>query len=378
MKVVVAPDSFKGSLAAMDVANNIASGIMKVFPLAEVKKIPLSDGGEGLVDSLIQSTGGKIHYQKVKGPLLNEINAFWGILGDGKTAVIEMAAASGLLLVPEDKRNPLFTTTYGTGELIKAALDKQCFKIIVGLGGSATNDGGMGMAQALGAKFLTAAGEELPHGGGSLSRLSSIITADMDPRIKDLDLLIACDVNNPLTGPAGASYVYGPQKGATQEIASKLNQGLSHYARIVARDLGVEVEHLPGSGAAGGLGAGLLAFLSGKLRPGVEVVIETVGLEKELQNCDLVITGEGKLDHQTIFGKVPLGVARCAKKNNVPVIVLAGSVEENLEYLHDEGITAYFSIVNAPLTLEESMKNTGKLLEIATIEIMHIWKYRHK
>lgn len=378
MKVLIVPDSFKGSLSAAAVASSIAGGLKKVFPAAKVKELPLSDGGEGLVDSLVKSTGGSVYHQRVKGPLFTAVDAFWGVLGDGKTAVIEMAAASGLLLVPEERRNPLYTTTYGTGELIKTALDQKCSKIIIGIGGSATNDGGLGMAQALGAKFLDAEGKEIGHGGGSLALLAGIDTTGIDARIKGLDLLVACDVNNPLTGPKGASAVYGPQKGATPEIVQQLDQNLSHYARIVARDLGADVEHVPGSGAAGGLGAGLLAFLNGKLRPGIEVVIETVSLDKELQNSDLVITGEGKLDHQTIYGKVPIGVARCARKHLVPVIVLAGNVEENLEYLHDEGIVAYFAIANKPLTLEESMQNAAKLLETTTLEIMHLWKYLSK
>jgi glycerate kinase len=374
MRVVIASDSFKGSLSATEAVRSIAGGVKKIFPEAEIKELPLSDGGEGLVDSLVKSTGGHIFQQKVHGPLFTEVDAFWGMLGDGKTAVMEMAAASGLLLVPEEERNPLCTTTYGTGELIKAALDKGCTKIIIGIGGSATNDGGMGMAQALGARFLDAGGNELLHGGGCLDRLVTIDTTGMDAAIAKLDLLVACDVNNPLTGPSGASCVYGPQKGATPEIVQQLDENLAHFARVIARDLGVDVEHVPGSGAAGGLGAGLLAFLNGRLRSGIEVVIETVGLEQELQRCDLVITGEGKLDHQTIFGKVPMGVAKCARKYDIPVIVLAGSVEENLEYLHKEGITAYFSIANKPLTLEESMKNAASLLKMTTLEIMQLWK----
>ena len=372
MRVVIAPDSFKGSLSAAEAVKSIVCGVRRVYPRAEIKELPLSDGGEGLVESLVGSTGGHIFTETVKGPLFCDVEASWGMLGDGETAVIEMATASGLLLVPEDQRNPLYTTTYGTGELIKAAVARGCSKIIVGIGGSATNDGGMGMAQALGVKFLDEDKNEIGHGGGCLGRLAFINTEGLV--VQGLDLVVACDVNNPLTGPRGASAVYGPQKGATPTMVRQLDQNLVHYAQVIHRNTGKDVEQVPGAGAAGGLGAGLLAFLGGRLRPGIDVVMETVGLEREVQAADLVITGEGKVDGQTRYGKVPLGVARCARKYGVPTVVLAGCVEEDADGLHEEGVTAYFSIADRPMTLETSMHEAERLLANTTAEVMRLWQ----
>ena len=306
----------------------------------------------------------------VTGPLGEPVKAFWGLLGDGKTAVIEMAVASGLTLVPEDRRNPLITTTYGTGELIKAALDKGCRKLIIGIGGSATNDGGAGMAQALGARFLDGEGGELSRGGGSLPGLARIDTGGLDGRLREASVLVACDVSNPLAGPEGASAVYGPQKGAAPEMVRRLDDGLRHFARIVSRDIGMEVENAAGAGAAGGLGAGLMAFAGGKLTPGIDLVMETVDLERELYCCNLVLTGEGKLDAQSLYGKVPVGVARLAKKYNVPVAVFAGSILDETEALYREGIVACFSIVNGPVTVHEAMEKGALLLEQAVAEAM--------
>ncbi len=374
MRIVLAPDSFKGSLSAVEIADSMARAVDKVYPHATIVKLPLSDGGEGLVESLVIATGGKIIKEKVTDPLGNQVEAFFGLLGDGRTGVIEMAAASGLPLVPENKRDPLIATTYGTGELIKMAIDEGCNRLIVGIGGSATNDGGAGMAQALGVKLLDKNGKSLPFGGESLISLEKIDIAGIDPRIQDTEILVACDVNNPLTGINGASHIYGPQKGANEETIRVLDAALGHYARILRRDLNIDVENIPGSGAAGGLGAGLLAFLNGRLIPGIDLVMDAVGMEKEFLECDLVITGEGKLDDQSVHGKVPVGVARRAIGHNVPVIVLAGCVEGNLELLHQEGITACYSIINGPMSLKEAMDNTAELVELAAAEVLRLWK----
>ena len=372
-KVLVAPDSFKGSLSASRVAHHVETGISRAFNDVEVIKRPLSDGGEGLVDSLVTSTGGRMIQTKVTGPLGEQVEAFWGVLGDNKTGVIEMAAASGLTLLPETKRNPAVTTTYGTGELLKEALQYGCQKIIMGLGGSSTNDGGSGMAQALGAKLLDESGREIPFGGKSLSLLHTIDTSQMEPGIKETEILVACDVNNPLTGEQGASFVYGPQKGADADVVEMLDQALKNFSRVIFQESGMNVDAIPGAGAAGGLGAGLKAFTGGKLVPGIELVMEQVNLQEDLGSSDLVITGEGKLDLQSVYGKVPVGVARLAKEWGVPVISLAGEVTPPLEALHREGITSCFSIINQPMSLEEAMASAPELLEMASEEIVRFW-----
>ncbi len=376
MRILLAPDSFKGSLAASGVAMSMERGVKRVFPAAEVVSIPLSDGGEGLVDSLVGASGGSLKRLEVTGPLGRAVDSFWGLMGDGRTAVIEMAAASGLPLVPEAERNPLVTTTYGTGELIRAALDSGCDRLIIGIGGSATNDGGAGMVQALGVSLSDQVGNELPFGGSHLSRLANIDTAGLDPRLTSMEILVACDVDNPLTGPRGASHIYGPQKGATEEMVKDLDAGLRHYANMLQKFLGIEVDTQPGAGAAGGLGAGLMAFLQGKLTPGIELVMDAVGLEAQLSGCDLVLTGEGKMDAQSAFGKVPVGVARLAKKHSIPVVALAGSADrgEGTDALYREGISAYFSIVNGPMTLKDAMDNTVILVEQAAAEVVRLWK----
>ncbi len=375
MRILLAPDSFKGSLSASGIAKSMERGVKKVLPDAEVISIPLSDGGEGLVDSLVGATAGSFMRQEVTGPLGVAVESFWGLMGDGKTAVIEMAAASGLPLVPEEKRNPLVTTTYGTGELIRAALDCGCDRLIIGIGGSATNDGGAGMVQALGASLYDEAGNELPFGGGQLIKLAGIDVTGLDSRLNSVEILVACDVDNPLTGPRGAAHIYGPQKGATEEMVKDLDAGLGHYARLIKKFLGIEVDRERGAGAAGGLGAGLMAFLKGKLTPGIELVMDAVGLEAKLAGCDLVLTGEGKMDAQSAFGKVPVGVARLAKKYAIPVIALAGSAErgEGTQALYREGISAYFSIVNGPMSLQDAMDNTATLVEEAAAEVMRLW-----
>ena len=375
MRILLAPDSFKGSLTAFQVAASMSRGIKKVLPRAQTVKMPLSDGGEGLVDALVGATGGKLLRQQVTGPLGGPLQACWGILGGDKeikTGVIEMAAASGLTLVPPAQRNPMLSTTYGTGELIRAALQHDCSRLIIGIGGSATNDGGMGMAQALGVRFLDGEGENLPFGGGGLLQLARIDMDGLEPTLQKVSLLVACDVDNPLTGPQGAAAVYGPQKGADSTMVRQLDRGLQHLAAVIATDLGIEVEHIRGAGAAGGLGAGLMAFLGAELAPGIEIVMDLVGLEKELAKCELVFTGEGRLDAQSAFGKVPVGVARRARNHGIPVIALAGSVAQEAAALHEEGITAYFSIANAPIPLEEAMANAAANIELTIGEIMRV------
>ena len=365
MKIVIAPDSFKGSLTALQVAEAIEVGLRRVFPDAAIEKIPMADGGEGTVQSLVDATGGQILTAQVLDPLGNSINAQYGVLGDGVTAVIEMAAASGLTLVPLDKRDPRVTTTYGTGELIRVALAHGCRKLIIGIGGSATNDGGAGMAQALGAKLLTASGEQIEPGGGSLATLNSIDLSELDPGIAETETVVACDVNNPLTGKQGASHVYGPQKGATPEMIRVLDANLVHFDKIVQRDLSKSVGNVPGAGAAGGLGAGLMAFLDASLKSGIEIVTEATQLSKRFAGADLVITGEGQINFQTVFGKTPVGVAKVAKTHNIPVIAIAGSIADNSDGVYDAGIDAMIDIVPEPMSLENAIENATTLIETA-------------
>ena len=365
MKIVIAPDSFKGSLTALQVAEAIEVGLRRVFPDAAIEKVPMADGGEGTVQSLVDATSGQILTAQVLDPLGNSINAQYGVLGDGVTAVIEMAAASGLTLVPLDKRDPRVTTTYGTGELIRAALAHGCRKLIIGIGGSATNDGGAGMAQSLGAKLLTASGEQIKPGGGSLATLNSIDLSELDSRIAETETVVACDVNNPLTGKQGASHVYGPQKGATHEMIEVLDANLAHFDKTVQRDLSKSVGNVPGAGAAGGLGAGLMAFLDASLKSGIEIVTEATQLSKRFAGADLVITGEGQINFQTVFGKTPVGVAQVAKTHNIPVIAIAGSIADDSNGVYDAGIDAMIDIVPEPMSLETAIEDATILIETA-------------
>ena len=369
MKIVVAPDSFKGSLTALEVADAIKEGIRRVMPEAEIDEVPMADGGEGTVQALVDATAGQMITEEVCDPLGNQIQADFGILGDGKTAVIEMAAASGLPLVPEDKRNPMLTTTYGTGELIQVALERGCRKLIVGIGGSATVDGGAGMAQALGARLLDKDGNEIPRGGGGVELLDRIDVSQLDARVyagrdarAPATTVVACDVDNPLVGPRGGPEVYGPQKGATPEMVKKLDRYLDRYADIIKRDLGADVKEAPGAGAAGGLGAGLMAFLNAELRSGIDIVIEASGLEQHLEGADLVITGEGMIDRQTIYGKTPIGVAKSAKKSGIPVIGIAGGIGDDASVVYENGIDALMSIVSYPMSLEIAMERAQDLV----------------
>lgn len=353
MKIVVAPDSFKGSLTAVEVSDAIGQGVREIFPEAEIVKIPMADGGDGTVQCLVNATGGEILREKVTDPLGDEVWASYGTLGDKKTAVIEMAEASGLTLVPENRRNPLITTTYGTGQLIKAGLDRGCRKMIIGIGGSATNDGGAGMVQALGVKLLDKDGEDVGFGGGELKKVFRIDTKYLDNRLSETKVLIASDVSNPLCGPKGAARVYGPQKGATLEMIKKLDESLAYFAEIIKRDLNKDIKDIPGAGAAGGLGAGLMAFLDAELRPGIEIIIEIVKLEQAIKNADLVITGEGKIDSQTIYGKAPIGVAKIAKKYNIPVIAVAAIIGDDADIVHKYGINTLIKISEPPMGLAE-------------------------
>jgi glycerate 2-kinase len=357
MKVVIAPDSFKESLSATEVANAIEEGFRKIFPHADFVKVPMADGGEGLVQSLVDSLDGRLIHQDVTGPLGKKVKGFFGLIHNEKTAVIEMAAASGLHLVPRVNRDPLHTSTYGVGELILAALEYDVEKIILGIGGSATNDGGAGMAQALGVKLLDVDGRDIGKGGGALAHLHSINIEGLDDRLSEISFEVACDVENPLLGAAGASAVFGPQKGATEEMVTILDQNLAHFARMIERDLDKHVSDVPGAGAAGGLGAGLLAFLPCKLKKGIQIVVEATRLEDHIRNASLVITGEGKIDNQTIYGKTPIGVANVAKKHDVRVIGLAGSLGTGYEAVHECGIDAVFSIVPGVTSLEQALRH---------------------
>ena len=362
MKIVITPQSFKGSLSAQEVAQAIARGIKRVLPDAETILVPIADGGEGTVDALVYSTHGQIMTKEVTGPLGQKAIARWGILGDGVSAVVEMAAASGITLVPAEKLNPLVATTYGTGELIRAALDAGCHRLIIGIGGSATNDGGVGMAQALGARFLDEKGKELPWGGAALARLSRIDISGLDKRLAKCRVITACDVTNPLCGERGASRVYGPQKGATKDMCQQLDQALGHYAEVIKRDLGIDVMDMAGAGAAGGLGAGLVAFLGAELVPGIEMVSEAVGLTDYLKEAALVFTGEGRMDSQTLFGKTVAGVAARAKAFHIPVVVITGEVAGDYQELYQHGIDAALSIAPGPISLKKSMADAERLV----------------
>ena len=362
MKIVIAPDSFKGSVSALEAARAIEQGIRRVFPEAVIEKVPMADGGEGTVQSLVDATGGHIQTRRVLAPLGNEVEAKFGILADGETAVIEMASASGLTLVAPDQRNPLLTTTYGTGQLIRAALEAGCRRLIIGIGGSATNDGGVGMAEALGVRSLDADGKQILRGGGNLGHLRSIDITGLHPAIAETETVVACDVNNPLTGPEGASHVYGPQKGATPEMIEILDECLGHFDEVLTETLGRSFNDIPGAGAAGGLGAGLMAFLNAELKLGVDIMIDAVKLEERVKGASLVFTGEGQLDFQTAFGKTPVGVAKVAKAHNIPVIAIAGGIAEGAEAVYEAGIDAMLGIVQEPMSLEVAVEDATRLI----------------
>jgi len=373
MKILIAPDSFKGSVTSRKAAEAIGKGVHMVFPDAELIKITVADGGEGTVEALTESLKGNIIAKRVKGPLGGDVDAEYGIL-PGNIAVIEMASASGLLLVTEDKRNPLLSSTYGTGQLILDASEKGCREIILGIGGSATNDGGAGMARALGFRFLDSHGKELPEGGGSLIDISDIDDSGMDERIKNINFLIACDVTNPLTGPEGASYIYGAQKGASTKDIEHLDKSLGKLAEIVSSKYCRTNENIPGAGAAGGLGFGLMEFCGGTLKSGIEIVLDLIKFDSYLDGVDLVISGEGRIDGQSVYGKVPVGIAERAKKKNIPVLVVVGDIGPKVEAVYDHGIDAVMSSVNKAMSLEEAMSNSYELLIDSSSRAMRMIK----
>ncbi len=374
MNIVIAPDSFKESLSAKAVASNIATAIAKIMPDANLFQIPISDGGEGLLEALVIPAGGRLIPVKVKDPLLRSIQAHYGILGDGTTAVVEMATASGLELLKKSERNPLSTSTYGTGELIRDALEKGCTKIIIGLGGSATNDGGIGMIKALGGKFLNKKEVSIDEGGGALDALNKIDITGLDKRLLRCKIIGACDVSNPLTGPYGASMVFGGQKGGSSLELEQLDKNLLHYASVIKSDLGKDVKAVEGTGAAGGMGAALLAFFDAELIRGIDLIMDILQVEAHIKNADLVVTGEGKIDRQTLYGKTITGVARVAQKHGIPVIAITGKIGSDIDEIYNLGVTSIFSIVNQPMTLQESIEKTEYLIQSCVMNIFRIIK----
>ena len=399
MKVVIAPQAFKGGLSGPEAANAIERGVLTVYPQAETVKVPVADGGDGTLDALVHSTGGELFTSRVTGPLGAPLTALWGVMGDrppgprqrtclpsdqalhnnipdvqGEIAVIEMARASGLALVPPRHRNPRITTTYGTGQLIGEALDRGHRRIIVGLGGSATNDGGVGMAQALGVHFLDSNGKELPFGGAALSSLARIDMSGLRRGVMDARITAATDVSNPLCGPRGASAVYGPQKGASPDVAKELDSALDHLSRVVKRYLGLDIRDAPGAGAAGGLGAGLTAFVNAEIESGIDLICRVLGFDEHLEGADLVITAEGRVDSSTAYDKAPVGVARRAKARGLTVIAMAGSLGNGYQEVYQRGIDVVVPILDRPMRFEESVSRTYDLLRSASERTMRLLK----
>lgn len=373
MKVVIAPDSFKESLTAKQVCDSIQTGLARVWHDAKFVAIPVADGGEGTVQSLVDAIQGRLVEVKVMGPQGKRVEAFYGMLGDKQTAVIEMAAASGLHHVPLAQRDPKLTTSFGTGELIRHALDQGVTKLIIGLGGSATNDGGVGMLAALGARFTNADGEPIQLTGGGLRELTHIDLQDFDPRLQHCDILVACDVNNPLCGDKGASAVFGLQKGATPEDIQLLDGALRQFGLLTAKVTGKMVLDSAGAGAAGGMGAALLAYTQARLRPGIEIVLETVQLAHQVSDADLVITGEGRIDSQTVHGKTPMGVAKVAKRFDVPVLALCGCTGDNYQAVYQCGIDAVFAAVPRAMSLEDALKESDFNLADLAENVARLW-----
>ncbi len=373
MKVVIAPDSFKESLTAKQVCDAIQAGLARVWHDAKFVAIPVADGGEGTVQSLVDATQGRLVEVKVMGPQGKRVEAFYGILGDNQTAVIEMAAASGLHHVPVAQRDPKLTTSFGTGELIRHALDQGVTKLIIGLGGSATNDGGVGMLAALGARFTNADGDPIQLTGGGLRELTHINLQDFDPRLQHCDILVACDVNNPLCGDKGAAAVFGPQKGATPEDVQLLDGALRQFGLLTEKVTGKMVLESAGAGAAGGMGAALLAYTQARLRPGIEIVLETVQLAYQVSDADLVITGEGRIDSQTVHGKTPMGVAKVAKRFDVPVLALCGCTGDNYQAVYQCGIDAVFAAVPRAMSLEDALKESDFNLADLAENVARLW-----
>ncbi|MEX3776229.1 glycerate kinase [Pseudomonas sp. MYb118] len=374
MKIVIAPDSFKDSLSAQGVADAIAQGLAQVWPDAQLVKCPMADGGEGTVESILAACEGQLRRTQVRGPLGKPVDAAWGWLPESHTAIIEMAEASGLQLVATDQRDACISSTYGTGELIRAALDAGAQRVILAIGGSATNDGGAGAVQALGAKLLDAQGQSLAPGGLALAQLARIDLGQLDPRLAAVRFDIAADVNNPLCGPHGASAIFGPQKGASPQQVEQLDRALGHFADHCAQVLDKDVRDEPGSGAAGGLGFAAKAFLGAQFQAGVEVVAELVGLAEAVKGASLVITGEGRFDAQTLRGKTPFGVARIARQQGVPVIVIAGTLGEGYQALYEHGIDAAFALTSGPMTLQQACSEAPRLLQERASDIARVWR----
>jgi glycerate kinase len=377
VKIVIAPDSFKESLDALSVARAIRDGLADVWPDADYVLKPMADGGEGTVDAVIASTGAQRHSRKVRGPLGDLVDATWAWHADTRTATLEIAEASGLMRVPPDRRDAAQADSYGTGELMRAALDHGARRIVVGLGGSATNDGGAGLLRALGVRFLDDTGSALPPGGLALGALHRLILDDLDPRLRDVELIIASDVDNPLCGASGASAVFGPQKGAHAALVPQLDAALARLASVHAAQTGKHWSGTPGAGAAGGAGWAMLAVLRATLRPGVALIAEMNGLEDAVDDADLVITGEGRMDAQTVRGKVAFGVARLAKGRNVPVVALVGSLGEGYRDLYEHGLTAAFSLVSRPMSLAEAMTDTSALLTSLARDVARLMDASH-
>jgi glycerate kinase len=377
MKVVIASDSYKESLKAIEVCEAIERGFATVFPKAEYVKVPIGDGGEGTVESLVGAKMGRIISLNVTGPLGESVQAFYGMSKD-KTAFIEMAAASGLQHVPIDKRNPLITTTKGTGELILHALDQGAKHIILGLGGSATNDGGAGMLSTLGVEFINRKGEVIEPSGGTLHLITAIDLSRIDSRLENVKIEAACDVDNPLVGPRGASFVFGRQKGANVEMMKELDENLKHYANILKQYVSFDMSLIPGAGAAGGMGAAVVAVLKGQLRKGIEIVLDYTNFDKRIEGADLIVTGEGRIDEQTAYGKAPVGVAKRAKHLHIPVIAIGGSVSPNYTIVYEKGIDAVFSITASPMTLEEAYKRAEENIEMTARNIAAVWQIASK
>lgn len=373
LRIVISPQAFKHSIGAREAALAIQRGVLQAAPDAETVLIPVADGGDGTLAALIDTTGGAYREAVVTGPLGDPIPARWGVMGDGETAVIEMALASGLALIPDDRRDPRRATTFGTGELIRAALEDGYRRVIVGLGGSATNDGGTGMASALGARFLDANGDQLPPGGAALVRLVRVDVADLHPALSETTIIGATDVTNPLCGETGASAIFGPQKGATPEMVSELDGCLANFARVVRSDLGIDVLHTPGSGAAGGLGAGLIAFSGAELRSGIDMVCDVLDFDRHAPGADFVITGEGRADRSTAFDKAPVGIARRAGRFGVPTVLMAGSLGPGYETLYEHGIDAILPIAEEPADLDSSLRYGSELLERAAERAVRLY-----
>ena len=373
LHILVAPDSFKGSLSSLQAAKCMENGIRKVYPDAIIQIVPIADGGEGTVDALVTAANGVYKTCHVTGPLGRPVKAVWGRLPDG-TAVIESAAASGLTLVPAEARDPLSATTYGTGELMRAALDEGCRRIVLGIGGSATTDGGAGMAQALGLSLRNERGQEIGFGGGALSAAVTFDRAGLDPRLGEIEIVAACDVRNPLTGEHGAAAVYGPQKGASARQIEILDSGLRNLARLTEDACDIRFGDMPGAGAGGGLGFGLMAFCGARMRPGIDLILDTAGFDRMLEECDLVLTGEGSLDAQSAYGKAVAGVAARARRHGIPLLAVAGGLGEDLAPLYELGISAAVSLVPRPMPLEEAIGNAAPLLSDAVERAMRLFK----